>query len=50
MGLPYIEVKGPQDVVFLQTIGGNFEGFTKKEVKQATLAREAQGLIGHPSE
>ena len=28
----------------------NYEGFTKRDVKRAVLAREAAGLIGHPSE
>jgi hypothetical protein len=37
-------------VAFVKTIRGNFEGFTKKEIEKATLAREAQGMIGHPSE
>jgi hypothetical protein len=50
MGLPYIEVKGPQDVAFVQSVRGDLKGFTKKEIEKATLARKAQGMIGHPSE
>ena len=32
----------------LETVRKNFEGFTKKQVKKAILAREAQAMIAHP--
>ena len=50
-GLPYIDVE--QGVVFTQvmvhTVRENMEGFTKQEREKATLACEAQGLLGHVS-
>ena len=49
MGLPYIDAK-KQDVTFLRTFWGYFEDFTKKEVTVSKLAREDQGMIGHPYE
>ena len=43
--------KKAQDAVALvQTVRQNFEGFTKKEVDQAFLARDAQAMTGYPSE
>ena len=35
--------------MFVHTARQNYEGFTKKEVKKAVLARKAPGLIGPPS-
>ena len=46
--LSYIYSNTPQDMAFLQTVQENFEGFTKKEVAAAKLAREAQWMIGRP--
>jgi hypothetical protein len=34
---------------FMQTVQGNMEGFTKREVKEARKAREAQAMLGHPT-
>ena len=34
----------------VQTIRGNYEGFTKKQVQRATLARRLMGMIGAPTE
>ena len=34
----------------VQTIRQNYEGYTKKEVEQAKLARKVQGRIGHPTD
>ena len=36
--------------MLLQTIRGNYEGFTKREVKKAREARRLQGMLGYPSE
>ena len=46
-GLPCIEVETA--VAFVQTVRNNFEGFTKREVEKAKLARLAAGRLGHPS-
>ena len=32
----------------LETVQKNFEGYTKREVKKAILAREAQAMVAHP--
>ena len=34
----------------LQTVRGNFEGFTKREVETDNLALKTQTMIGSPSE
>ncbi len=34
---------------FVQMVQGNMEGFTKCEVKEAQKAREAQAMLGHPT-
>jgi hypothetical protein len=35
---------------FVQTVRGNYEGYTKREVLRAKEARRAQALLGNPSE
>ena len=35
---------------FVQTVQGNMEGFTKCEVEEAQQAREAQAMLGHPTD
>jgi hypothetical protein len=37
-------------VAMVETVRKNFEGFTAKEVKDATYARKAQGMVGSPSD
>jgi hypothetical protein len=37
-------------VVHVQTVRGNYEGHTKKDVMQAKEARRAQAMIGNPRE
>ena len=32
----------------LETVRENFEGYTKKQVEKAILARKAQAMVGHP--
>jgi hypothetical protein len=34
----------------VQTVRGNYEGYTKKDILKAKEARRAQGMIGNPSE
>ena len=51
--MPYIDLKGVEGEValdFIQTIRGNYEGFTSREVEEARAAREAQGMMGHPTD
>jgi hypothetical protein len=35
---------------FVQTVRGNYEGYTKQEVLQAKEARQGQAMLGNPSE
>ena len=52
-GLPYIDLSSSSDqaaTMLVQTVRGNYEGYTKKEVLQAKEARRGQGMIGSPSE
>jgi hypothetical protein len=37
-------------VSYIQTVHGNYEGYTKREVTQAKEARRAQAMMGNPSE
>jgi hypothetical protein len=36
-------------VSFVQTVRGNMEGYTQREVEDARAAREAQAMLGHPT-
>jgi len=52
-GMPYIDldsVEGEVALDFVQTVRGNMEGFTRREVEEAREAREAQGMMGHPTD
>ena len=52
-GMPYIDLNSVEDKValdFVQTVCGNMEGFTRREVEEAREACEAQGMMGHPTD
>jgi hypothetical protein len=34
----------------VQTVRGNMEGFTRREVEEARKACKAQGMLGHPTD
>jgi hypothetical protein len=36
--------------MLIETVRGNFEGFTKNEILRAKQARRAQTMMGNPSE
>ena len=38
------------EVSYIQTVHGNYEGYTKREVMQAKEARRAQAMMGNLSE
>ncbi len=38
-----------EGVTLVQTVHGNYKGFTKREVIKAREAREAQAMLGNPS-
>jgi hypothetical protein len=39
-----------REVLFVQTVRGNMEGYTQREVEDARAAREAQAMLGHPTD
>ena len=52
-GIPYLNLKEFEAEAVLslvQTVQGNMEGFTKREVEEARKAREAQGMLRHPTD
>jgi hypothetical protein len=55
-GMPYLDLQELEAEVTLcliqtmiKTIQGNFEGFTQQEIDAIYEAREAQGMLGHPT-
>jgi hypothetical protein len=38
------------ETALVQTVRGNYEGYTKKDILKANKARRVQGMIGNPSE
>ena len=51
MGMPYIDIREhTAGVAMLQTVQDNIKNFTPQEIKDATIAREAQAKLGHPSD
>jgi hypothetical protein len=60
-GMPYLELRefeaevvlsfAPEAVLsFVQTVQGNMEGFTNREVEEARKAHKAQAMLGHPTD
>jgi hypothetical protein len=60
-GMPYLKLRefeaevvlsfAPEAVLsFVQTVQGNMEGFTNREVEEARKARKAQAMLGHPTD
>ena len=52
-GFPYVDLDDHTvDVaaMLVQSVRGNYEGFTRREIEKAKAARELQGQIGHPSD
>jgi hypothetical protein len=48
--MPYLNIRDVEAEValsFIQTVRGNMEGYTQREVKDARAAREAQAMLGH---
>jgi hypothetical protein len=43
------ESKESKDYVLVNTLQGNFEGFTKHKIKMAQEARRLQGMIVNPT-
>ncbi len=52
-GMPYLDVRDVEAEIalsFIQTVRGNMEGYTQREVKDARAACEAQAMLGHPTD
>jgi len=49
-GMPSAKFSKKDGMQFIQTIRDNCEGYTKKEVEKAQLARKASALLGSPSD
>jgi hypothetical protein len=52
-GMPYLDIQELEAKValsFVQTVQGNMEGYMRHEVKEARAAREAQAMLGHPTD
>jgi hypothetical protein len=37
-------------LLFIQTVWGNTKGYTRRKVKEACMAREAQAMLDHPTD
>jgi len=56
-GMPYLDIRDLEGEVALcllqntiDTVRKTMEGFTKREVEEAKAAREAQAMLGHPTD
>ncbi len=52
-GMPYIDLDGVDGEIalnFVLMIRGNMEGFTRRKVEETREAREAQAMMGHPTD
>ncbi len=52
-GMPYLDVRDVEAEVallFIQTVRRNMEGYTQRKVEDARAAREAQAMVGHPTD
>ncbi len=51
--MPYLDIQEPKTkamLLFIQTVQGNMEGYTRREVEEARTAQEAQAMLGHPTD
>ncbi len=44
------EPKTKAALLFIQTVRGNMEGYTRRKVKEARAAQEAQAMLGHSTD
>jgi hypothetical protein len=49
-GLHYHDVSNDDGLMLVNTVRGNFEGYTRKEIERAREARQIQGMIANPTE
>jgi hypothetical protein len=58
-GMPYLDLSKLEAkvalsfvqtaILFVQTVRGNMEGYTQREVEESHTAHEAQAMLGHPT-
>ena len=49
-GMPYINLReNHKGFQMIETVRKNFEGFTKRQVEEAILARKIQAMVAHPT-
>ena len=49
-GMPYIDLRNNKaGLAMIETVRKNFSSYAKKEIEKAKLSRNAQSMIGHPS-
>ncbi len=55
--MPYLDIRELEGEVALcllqgtfKTVQANMKGFTKREIKDAKKAQEAQGMLGQPTD
>ena len=51
-GMPALDLSQDEEAarMLIQTVRGNYEGYTPREIKLARTAREAKAMMGNPSE
>ena len=51
--MPYQDIRELETksvLLFIETVRGNMEGYTMCKVEEARTAREAQAMLGHPTD
>jgi hypothetical protein len=50
LNLEETEKNKSNEYMLVNTVRGNFEGYTRHDIKQVQEARRLQGMIGNPTE
>jgi hypothetical protein len=51
--MPYLDIQQLETkaaLLFIQTVQGNMEEYTRREVEKACTTQEAQAMLGHPTD
>ena len=47
--MPYVDMREQKEAfAMVETVRSNFEGYTKRQIEAAKLARKTQAMVGHP--
>ena len=49
-GMPFLDMRDKQAVALLNTVRGNFEGYTKRQIQKAIEARKLQAKLVYPTD